>query len=229
MTVEQLKLPTPNDLLDEAALIKEARARARRKRVVRSWVATSIAALIGIIAIGTVQNTSPSKNAGVDRRDASATAIECQDARAKLLEVEGLAGGLGNGGVLVRSSVSSARACVMLGYPIVHAKLTSHSSAAASDVRSAYIPGGMTTDAPLPRLSITSRPQVVSFTIQWAIGNGPTCPSVNAIQFTLPGSRAVLTSRSIFQPGFGETKFMGIYCGHLLVTPVVKGSSGSAS
>jgi hypothetical protein len=147
----------------------------------------------------------------------------------KLLGVTGLNGAAVDAGILVRASVMSPVACTMSGYPIVGAVLTSHSTAMASDVRNAYLGGGMTTNAPLPRLSITSNPRVVSFTIQFVTGNGPTCPRVNAIKVTLPGSREVLTTRPIFNAGGLALPMKFIYCGHLQVTPLVKGSSGKGS
>ena len=97
----------------------------------------------------------------------------------------------------------------------------------ASDVREIYLGGGLTTDAPLPRLSITSRPRVVSFTIEWVGGNGPTCPRVNSMRITLPGTQEVLTPRTMYEANVGVTRLSGIiYCGDLRVTPLVKGSSG---
>jgi hypothetical protein len=100
----------------------------------------------------------------------------------------------------------------------------------ASDVRNAYLSGGMHPNAPLPRLSITSRPRVVSFTIDMEEGGGipSTCPSINSIQIALPGSRETLTARSMYQAPGGVTR-MGTDCGHLQVTPPVKGSSGNES
>ena len=159
----------------------------------------------------------------------STKALTCLRAHVKLLVVSAIPGGLGHGGVLVRDSVSSPVACTMSGYPTVSAQLRSHSIAKASDVRNAYLGGFARAKALLPRLSITSRSRVVSFTIQWVIGNGPACPQLNAIQITLPGSRETLTARSMYEAGIGVTRFMGIYCGHLSVTPLVKGSSGNMS
>jgi hypothetical protein len=150
----------------------------------------------------------------------------------ELLGVTGMPGGLGHGGLLVRASVSSSATCTMSGYPVVGAQLTSHSTAMASDVRNAYLGGGMTTNAPLPRLSVTSRPHIVSFTVDMSGGGGgipSTCPQINSIQITLPGSRDVLTARSMYQANVGVSRGMGDYCGHLQVTPLVKGSSGIAS
>jgi hypothetical protein len=147
----------------------------------------------------------------------------------KMLALTAIPGGLGHAGLLVRSLVSSYEPCTINGYPTVDAGLSSQSIATATDVRIAYL-GGLATraSAPLPRLRITSHPRVASFTIQWADGNGPTCPSVNEIQFSLPGTKGVQTTRSMYETGVGTTRFMGIYCSHLSVTPLVKGSSGSA-
>jgi hypothetical protein len=146
----------------------------------------------------------------------------------KLLGVTAIPGGLGHAGLLVRASVSSSSACTMSGYPIVGEELTSHSTVMASDMRLGYLGGFANASAPIPQLSITSRSRVVSFTIQSAGCNGPR-PSTNAIQITLPGSRETLTARSFYESGVGVIRGFGIYCGHLFVTPLVKGSSGSGS
>jgi hypothetical protein len=100
----------------------------------------------------------------------------------------------------------------------------------ASDVRNAYLGGGMHTNTPLPRLSITSRPRVVSYTVDREEGGGipSTCLSINSIQIELPGSRETLTARSMSQAPGGVTR-MGTDCGHLQVTPLAKGSSGNKS
>jgi hypothetical protein len=219
--------PSTYDLLDEEALIKEARVLARRRRR-RGLLVITLVVGACIIFVGVDRFSSASSG----RNDASAAsasaALTCPRAHMKLLGVTAISGGLGHAGVVVRASVSSSATCAMRGYPTVGAGLSSHSTAMASDLRLGYL-GGWATGAPTPRLSITSRPRVVSFTIQWTDGNGPTCPSVNAIQVTLPGSRKVLTARSMYEGGIGNTRFMGIYCSHLSVTPLVKGSSGSGS
>ena len=218
-----------NDLLDEEALIKEARVLARRRRRRRGVIIITLAAAACLIVIGVDRfssATAPSSN----NNASSAAALTCPSARVKLLGVSAIPGGLGHAGLLVRASLSSSVACAMSGYPTVGAGLSSHSTATATDVRNAYL-GGVATkaSAPLPRLTIASSPRVVSFTIQWTDGKGLTCPSVNAIQVTLPGSKQVQTARSMYEGGIGNTRFMGIYCGHLSVTPLVNGSSGSGS
>ncbi len=217
---------TTNDLLDEEALIVEARERARRRRHLRFRMAVVFVAVACLIVIGVVHYTSSPTSSG--NRSASAKALTCPNARVKLLGVTALAGAAVYGGLVVRASVMSPVECTMSGYPIVGAELTSHSTAMASDVRETYLGGGMTTTAPLPRLSITSRPRVASFTIQFVTGNGHTCPWVNAMQITLPGSREVLTTRPIFNAGGLALPMKFIYCGGLQVTPLVKGSSGKS-
>ncbi len=219
---------TTNDLLNEEALIEEAREKTRQRRL--RWVSlTAIFAAVCLIVIGIVHYTSsPTKTSG---GNTSAKALTCPNARVKLLGVTALPGGSGHGGLLVRASVTSTPTCTMSGYPIVGAELTSHSTAMASGVRDAYLGGGMTTSAPLPRLSITSHPRVVSFTIDMESGGGipSTCPSINSIQITLPGTRAVLTPRTMIEVPFGAIPLSGInYCGQLQVTPLVKGSSGKS-
>jgi hypothetical protein len=114
----------------------------------------------------------------------------------------------------------------MGGFPIVDAQLTSHSTAMAGDQRLGIFGGMSKPTSPLPRLSITSNPRVVSFTIEFVTGNGPTCPRINSINITLPGSRETLTTRPIFNAGGLALPMKFIYCGDLQVTPLVKGSSG---
>ena len=218
---EQAVMPDPAELL-----IKEAREKTRRRRLRWTTLFTLLIAAC-LAAIGIVHYTSSATRASSGRPDASAKALTCPSARVKLLRVSAISGGLGHAGLLVRASVTSSPACTMSGYPIVGEELTSHSTVMASDVRLGYL-GGWATSAPLPRLSITSRSRVVSFTIQSAGCNGPR-PSTNAIQIALPGSRETLTARSQYESGVGVIRGFGIYCGHLFVTPVVKGSSGSGS
>ena len=218
---------SPTDLLDEEALIKEAHERARRRRHLRFRIAFFFATAC-LIALGIVRYTSsPSRTSG-GGNDTSANALTCPSARVRLLGVTAMAGGLGHGGVLVRETVTSSPPCTMSGYPIVDAQLTNHSTAMARDVRNAYLGGGMTTVAPLPRLSITSRPRVVSFTIDMEAGGGipTTCPSINSVKITLPSSQKTVTAKTMHEPPFGVFRGMGTYCSDLQVTPLVQGSSG---
>jgi len=216
---EQVVMPAPTELL-----IKEAREKARRRRLRWTSLFTLLIAAC-LIGIGIVHYTSSPPRTSGGNSDTSAKALTCPSARVKLLRVLAISGGLGHAGLLVRASVASSSACTMSGFPNVGEELTSHSTVIASDVRLGYL-GGWATGAPLPRLSITSRPRVVSFTIQSAGCIGPR-PSTNAIQITLPGSRATLTARSFYEGGVGVIRGFGIYCGHLFVTPLVRGSSGN--
>lgn len=164
---------------------------------------------------------------GVSASPSPTMAPICQSARVKLLDVTGISGGMGHGGDVVRASVTSPFMCMMSGYSIVGLELSNHSTATASNVRQGYLGGFENATAPLPQISVTSDSQIVSFTIQWAIGNGPICPAMKAFQITLPGSRDLLTAQSVYNPPFGLTQGLGIYCGNLQVTPLIKGSSGS--
>ena len=223
MTAIKQLAPSTNDLLDEQALIREARVLSRRRRRRRGVLVITLAAVACLIVVGVDHFSSTTTSSS--NNDAAAAAVTCPSARVKLLGVTSIPGVAVTAGILVRASVSSSVSCAMSGYPIVGEELTSHSTVMASDVRLGYL-GGWATGAPLPRLSITSRPRVVSFTIQSAGCNGPR-PSTNAIQITLPGSRATLTARSFYEGGVGVIRGFGIYCGHLFVTPLVKGSSGN--
>ena len=217
---EQVVMPDPAELL-----IKEAREKTRRRRL--RW--TSLFALLiaaCLIAIGIVHYTSSPTRTSSGRSGTSAKALTCPSARVKLLGLTGLPGAAVSAGVLVRASVSSLATCTMGGFPIVDAQLTSHSTAMAGDQRLGIFGGMSKPTSPLPRLSITSNPRVVSFTIEFGTGNGPTCPRINSINITLPGSRETLTTRPIFNAGGLALPMKFIYCGDLQVTPLVKGSSG---
>lgn len=216
-------MPDPSELL-----IKEAREKARRRRL--RW-AKALTLLIAacLIAIGIVHYTSSSTKSGNNRSDTSATVPTCPSARVRLLGVTTLPGAAVSAGMLVRASVSSSATCMMGGFPIVGAQLTSHSTAMAGDERLGIFGGMSKPSAPLPRLPITSRSRVVSFTIEFVTGNGTVCPRINSIKISLPGSRQVLTTRPIFNAGGLAQPMHFIYCGGLQVTPLVKGSSGSGS
>lgn len=225
--IKNFNQPATKGLLDEEALIEEARERARRRRRFRFKVVVALSIAACLIAAGVVRYTSAPTRASGGTGGTSAKALTCPSARVKLLGVSAISGGLGHAGLVVRAAVSTSSACTMRGYPIISERLTSLSTVMAKDVRLGYL-GGWATSAPLPRLSITSRSRVVSFTIQSAGCNGPR-PSTSAIQITLPGSRGYLTARSFYEAGIGIIRGFGIYCGHLFVTPLVKGSSGSGS
>jgi hypothetical protein len=227
MTAIKQLAPSTDDLLDEEALIKEARVLSRRRRRRRGLLVITLLAAACLIVVGVDRFSSETTSHG--HNDVSATsAVTCQSARVKLLGVTDVSGAAVYGGALVRASVTSTVACSMSGYPIVAAQLTSQSTATASDVRDTYLGGGIRTTAPLPRLSITSLPRVVSFTIQFVVGDGPVCPQINTIKITLPGSREILRARPIFEAGGLALPMRYIYCGELQVTPMVSGSSGKS-
>jgi len=221
--VEQVVMPGSAELL-----IKEARERARRRRL--RWT-TAFTLLIAacLTAIGIVHYTSSPRKLSNSRSDTSATVPTCPSARVRLLGVTTLPGAAVSAGMLVRAAVSSSATCTMGGFPIVGAQLTSHSTAMASDQRLGIFEGMSKPTAPLPRLSITSRSQVVSFTIDFVTGNGPVCPRIDSIKISLPGSREVLRTRPIFNAGGLAQPMRFIYCSGLQVTPLVKGASGSGS
>ncbi len=125
----QVVMPDPAELL-----IKEAREKARRRRL--RW--TSLSALLVaacLVAIGGVQYTSSPTRTSSGHKDASAKALTCPSARVKILGETGMNGAAVYAGLIVRASVTSSPACTMSGYPNVGARLTSHATAMASDVR----------------------------------------------------------------------------------------------
>jgi len=216
-----VEVPDPAELL-----IKEAREMTRRRR----WRWASICSVLVaecLSAIGVVHFISSPTRTGNGRPNSSSKILSCPSAFVKLRGVSAISGGLGHDGLLVRTSVTSSPGCTMSGYPVVEEELTTRSTAIASDVRLGYLGGFANESAPLPRLSITSRSRDVSFTIQMAGCNAR--PSINAIRITLPGSRRALTAKSMYEQGIGVIRGFGIYCGHLFVTPLVKGSTGSGS
>jgi hypothetical protein len=204
-------------------LIKEARTASRRRRL--GWFAVFVViAIAASLVVGLIVGISkPAAQLGSP--NSSSRVLTCPSALVKLLGVSAISGGLGHAGLLVRASVTSSTACTMSGYPIIGVELTDRPTAMASDMRLGYLGGFANESAPLPRLSITSHSRAVSFTIQMAGCNAR--PPANAIRITLPGSRETLTARSMYEPRIGLIRGFGVYCGHLFVTPLVKGSSGN--
>jgi hypothetical protein len=213
-----LRHATTIDLLDEEALIVEAREPARRRRHFRIRVVAVLIAAACLITIGIVHYTS-----------SSARALTCPSARVKLLDVTEIPGGSGHSGVVVRASVTSPSACTMSGYPILGLKLSKHPPVVAGHMRMAYLGGFENANAPLPRISVTPHSRVVSFTIQWNGFADGDCWNMKVFQIRLPGSRPLLTARSSYEVTFGLVPRLGYYCKDLIVTPLVHGSRGSES
>ena len=109
--IKQLALRT-TDLLDEEALIKEARVLSRRRRRRRGLLVITLAAVACLIVVGVDRFSSATASSGKSDA-AAASALACPSARVKLLGVTGMEGGSGHGGLLVRASVSSSAACAM--------------------------------------------------------------------------------------------------------------------
>ena len=214
-----VEIPDPAELL-----ITEARDDARRRRL--RWASVfSVLVVVCLLAIGVVHYTSSPTRLSSGGPDSTSSAPTCTGALVKLLGVSPIPGGLGHDGLLVRTAVTSSSACTMSGYPKVGEKLSSGSTATASDMRLGYLGGFAKANAPLPRLSITSRSREVSFTIQMPGCDGPR-PMNNTIRITLPGARGTLTARSMYEGGVGVIKGFGLYCGRPFVTPLVNGSTG---
>ena len=168
---------------------------------------------------------------GTAQNGASATTVigTCTDLRVKLLGADSIPGAATTAGILVKVEVSSTANCEYKGYPIAAAMLSSGLTRMASDLRTDIfggMPTGSEASAPLHSFVITSRARTVSFTLSWFSGNGTACPLISGLRFTLPGSRQSLVVHSIYEGGVGMTKFLGIYCGHLSVTPTVPGFTG---
>jgi len=226
LTITPTGQPVHVEMADPAELlIKEARDETRRRRL--RWASVlSVLVTACIIAVGVVYYTTSPIRTSSGRPDSTSSAPTCTGALVKLLGVTAIPGGLGHAGLLVRASVTSASACTMSGYPIVGEELTNRSTAEAGDRRLGYLGGFAKANAPLPRLSITSRSRAVSFTIQMPGCEGPR-PTTKAIRIALPDSTGALTARSMYEGGIGVIKGFGIYCGKPVVTPLVRGSTGS--
>jgi hypothetical protein len=215
----RVEMPDPSEFL-----IKEAREAARRRRMrVASMIAVLIVGCLIALAVAPL-TSSPTKARG-GRPDSTPSVLTCPRALVTLLGVSSISGGLGHSGLLVRAMVRSSPGCTMSGYPLVGDELAGGSAAMATNRRLGYLGGFANEHAPLPQISVTSQPREVSFTIQMAGCNAR--PWVNVIQITLPGSRRALRARSMYEAGIGVVRGFGIYCGHLFVTPLVNGSSGS--
>ena len=229
MTAIKQLAPSTNDLLDEEALMKEARVLSRRRRRRRGVLVITLAAVACLIVVGVDRfssTTTSSSNNDV------AAAVTCPSAHVKVLGVSSIPGAAVTAGLLVRASVSSSVSCAMSGYPTVYARLTNLSTAVARDERTGIfggLPYSSKANAASPLILVTSHPRVVSFTVAFFSGNGPTCPRINSVQMTLPGSRLNVTARTMREGGRIGSQPLGIYCGYLSVTPLVKGSSGKGS
>ena len=227
-SIKQL-VPSTNDLLDEEALIKEARVLSRRRHRRRGVLVITLAAVACLIVVGVGRFSSTTTSSS--NNDAAA-AVTCPSAHVKLLGVTSIPGAAVTAGILVRASVSSSVSCAMGGYPTVDARLTNLSTAVAHDERTGIfggLPYSSKANATSPRILITSHSRVVSFTVAFFSGNGPTCPRINSVQMTLPGSRLNVTARTMREGGRSGSQPLGIYCGYLSVTPLVKGLSGRGS
>ena len=227
MTITPTEQPVQSAISDPTELlIKEARDNARRRHTRRASTFSVLVAAC-LIAIGIVHYAFSPTKSNNGRSDSSSRALTCPNALVKLIGVSAIPGGLGHAGLLVRASVTSSTACTMSGYPIVGVELSNRPTAMASDMRLGYLGGFANASAPLPRISITSRSRSVSFTIQMAGCNAR--PPANAISIALPGSRGSVKARSMYEPGIGVIRGFGVYCGHLFVTPLVKGSNGNGN
>jgi hypothetical protein len=229
-TINQLA-PSTVDLLDEEALIKEARVLSRRRRRRRGLLVITLVTVACLIVAGVDRFSRATASSG--HNDAlAAAAVTCPSARVKLLGVTSIPGAAVTAGILVRASVSSSVSCAMSGYPTFEARLTNLSTAVAGDQRTGIfggLPYSSKANAASPRILVTSHSRVVSFTVAFISGNGPTCRRINSVEMMLPGSRLNVTARTMREGGLIGSQHLGIYCGYLSVTPLVKGSSGRAS
>ena len=125
--IKNFNQPATKGLLDEEALIEEARERARRRRRFRFKMVVVLIVAACLIGVGVVHDTSSPTRTSGGTGDPSAKALTCPSARVKLLGVSAISGGLGHAGLNVRASVSTSSACTMHGYPIISEELTSHS------------------------------------------------------------------------------------------------------
>ncbi len=181
MTAIKQLAPSTNDLLDEEALIKEARALSRRRRRRRGLIVITLVVAACLIVVGVYRFSSATASSG--HNDAAAS-VTCLSARVKLLGVTSIPGAAVTAGILVRASVSSSVSCAMGGYPTVDARLTNLSTAVAHDERTGIfggLPYSSKANATTPRIPITSHSRVVSFTVAFLSGNGPTCPRINSV------------------------------------------------
>ncbi len=195
------------------------RARSR----VRARVALTFLVVAGLCVVGVVVVTSVARRSGAGSRGASPLA--CPFARATPAVLVTIPAGLGHGGFVLRTAVSSPTPCTMSGYPALAVDLSNHVTVRARDMRLGYL-GGYSGRGRLARLAITPRARIVSFTIQEAACDGPR-PTQTVVRITLPGSPVTLVARSFDEAPFGTIRGFGMFCGDLRVTPLVAGASGS--
>jgi hypothetical protein len=231
MTLIQQLAPSTNDLLDEEALIEEARAVSQHRRRRRGLLVITLVVVVCLIVVGVIRFSSSATSSGHNDTSATAAVGTCPNARVKLLGVTSIPGAAVTAGLLVRATVSSSVACAMRGYPTVQAQLSNLSIAVAGDQRSGIfggLPLSSRANSTPPRIPVTTDSRVVSFTVSFFTGNGPPCPRINSVRLTLPGSRLTLSARTMREGGMVGSQSLGTYCGHLDVTPLVKGSSGKS-
>jgi hypothetical protein len=231
MTTKPLP-PNTNDPLDEEGSRQEERAVSSRRRRRRGLLVSPLVAVTCLTVVGVIRLAPTAAASGTTDRSSSAmAATTCSSARVRLLGVTSIPGAAVTAGVLVRASISSSVACSMSGYPTLLAQLSNRSTAVAGDQRSGIfggLPPSSKANSTLPRISITSHSRVVSFTMAFFSGNGPTCPRINAVRLTLPGSRRTLSARTMREGGVVGRLPLGSFCGNLDVTPLVNGSSGKS-
>jgi hypothetical protein len=154
---------------------------------------------------------------------------KCTRVAVHLEGVDAYPGAAVSAGVLVKESVSSSHRCSYGGYPSLAALLDN-----GSKVRAAHRRSGVFGGAPrsrrrplLPMVTLGTRPTVVSFTLEWVTGNGGgSCTQIRRFHIQLPGARSVQVVSSLNNGGSSLTTYIGIYCSHVSVTPIVQGSTG---
>jgi hypothetical protein len=224
----------PTDIDPGQLLIKEARRKTRRRRLI---VAVSLI-IVAVVALSLVAVLSPSPSAPQTTSKFVAGEIPvCTNSSLRMSVQNG--DGLHHGVELLTFANVSGSACKLSGYPVVKAILDStkgpnrldgmyapappNSVKRAVDVQYAWAGGIDSGDTPLksfvsPVIVLGPHTGVASSTLNWVDGpNGnATCPAFSDVDIDVGGGSVRRLVRP-FEP----------LCYEFAVTPIVKGTTGS--
>lgn len=229
---EPRAIPTEIDAAE--LLIKEARRKARRRRLI---VAVSLV-VIAVVALSVIAFLSPTSPAPRTTSNVDAAGIAmCTNSSLRISAQNG--DGLHHGVEFLKFENVSGTACTLTGYPLVRAILDTakgpsrldgmyapappDSSKRAADVQYSWAGGIDSGDVPLksfvaPTIVLIAHSGVATSTLNWTDGpNGnATCPAFTNIDIGVGGGSVTRIVRP-YEP----------LCYQFAVTPIVKGPTGS--
>jgi hypothetical protein len=193
-------------------LIKDARAKARHRRLTVGVLLFAV--VVVIAAILTAVTRGPATKTVIS---APPTCLRSQ-LRVAFVSVNG---GLGHGGTLIHVTNVSDKACSLTGYPRVNGVFASGVQRMHKDTLFGYL-GGLSinpsTEAKLPVVTLRARHQVATSMVEGVLRF--TCPGFTSYVVSLPH---VTGGTYTFRPSLPDQ-----YCFQPEVHPFVPGSTGSA-